>query len=138
MRLSIWEPGLHCTNIAVKTSLALQIVFSMVSEWCWHSTRVSLWCFIKSQRIFQVNNYASVDYQNQVFVWLLISWKFIRTINKKGGTEKQKRRPVNTKMLLPNKRLWTAHECLNMPGHGVVFLYDSNRNMFLINCCNHM
>ena len=138
MRLSIWEPGLHCTNIAVKTSLALQIVFSMVSEWCRHSRRVPLSCFIKSQRIFQVNNLASVHYQNQVFVWLLISWKFIRTINKKGGTEKQKRRPVNTKMLLPNKRLWTAHECLNMPGHGVVFLYDSNRNMFLINCCNHM
>ena len=35
---------LHCINSAVKMSLALQIVFSMVSHWCC-STRASLWCF---------------------------------------------------------------------------------------------
>ena len=44
--------------------------------------------------MLKVNDVASVDYKNQVFVWLLISWKFIRNINKKEGTEKQERWPV--------------------------------------------
>ena len=81
MRLSIWEPGLHCTNIAVKTSLALQIVCSMVSKWCWCSLRVSLRYFIKISKNFQgqwlrfcwfsqPSFYISV---NQLEVWLLTS-----------------------------------------------------------------
>ena len=34
--------------------------------------------------------FVSVDFQTQVFIWLLISWKFCtRIINKKGGTKEQ-------------------------------------------------
>ena len=82
MRISIWQPGLHCANIAVKTSSALQIVFSMVSQWCcWCSTRVFL-CFIRSQRTFMVNNFVS---QKQSSIGVLsksCSWKFHKITGK--------------------------------------------------------
>ena len=96
LRLGIWEPGLHYTNIAVKTPLAWQIVFGMVSKMVLVFRQAFLYDVLsRSQRTLKVNNFDSVDFQTQVFIWLLISWKFCtRIINKKGGTKEQLRQPV--------------------------------------------
>ena len=61
----------------------LRYFVSLCSLCIWCSTRVFLWCS-KSQRVFKVNNFVSVDFETQVFIWLLIIRTFCTWIvNKK-------------------------------------------------------
>ena len=120
MRLSIWELGLLAQILRLRQH--------------WYHKKFSAWwangvgiqhAFLydvlsRSQTMFKVNDFISADCQNQVFAWLIISWKVHQNHQWKSMYGKARVPTCNiftnclkAKMLLPHKRLWAAHECFS-------------------------